>query len=568
MNKILHFIIFSLVALFFSCSENVSLRSSNENAFVSITGKLPVEKINTRSNISIPEGYTMRGIIEVWTMEANSSLKLRQEQIIESGTNPTFNFKIKPGDYKCLAWVDIISTSAEKSNVVVDDIEYEHYDDFIYDTSNLNAVFIKDGKYNMLFDSDICDAFYSNISLEKTEEAVEKVFEFNRPFTKLQFKENNTDNYAKINSLNVDIPLFKSFNIASGEPLTEIADVTYSKEINSQNNDQILFSVYGFTFSDEQKLGSMSFIFVTDEGNVNCEIPENTIPLKRNYQLLVSGDLFEGGTVEVDPEPEPIGDPEIGDFFFANGTWSKELTEQNKALCVGVVYATEALGGDNISNYTSEEGKEIKGYVVSLKGLTADFEITGDCGYNYNPPRLFLYNKTIFDDNSYWFTPSDNNDLISHDGYMRTKALLESEQFKAHNNDKSYPALQCFSNNTLPNITNNSSGWYIPSAAQSIYMIGSTYGFAGMSDVRLEPIVKNETLNAAINTAINMGIAEHIGYGTGQGYYMFHSTLNNQPSGAPEPIAIQVNGEGVISRIRYYDKYIGGIIRPVFTIIK
>ena len=96
-----------------------------------------------------------------------------------------------------------------------------------------------------------------------------------------------------------------------------------------------------------------------------------------------------------DPDPEPSKDPQVGDYFFIDGTWSSELTEENKANCVGIVYAVGAQGGDDISNYPNSEGKSIKGYVMALQNVKVDnsFDTANKNYFNGKIRPYFFINK-------------------------------------------------------------------------------------------------------------------------------------------------------------------------------
>ena len=110
-------------------------------------------------------------------------------------------------------------------------------------------------------------------------------------------------------------------------------------------------------------------------------------------------------------------------------------------------------------------------------------------------PRLFLYNKQSQIALSVPSTVDRNN----HNGYLKTQELLASTQFEEHQNDKYYPALQCFNswiqNNSTAKPT-NASQWYIPSARQVLDIVGGCYGFTTVDGIKA--MEKNTKLAAAL----------------------------------------------------------------------
>lgn len=566
MKKLYYILTLTFVTLLAACSQEEMVNKETEDNRVCISAELPADIAVTRAQIAVPADYKLRCIIEVWTKSTSPTLKYRQEVAVAGGELPTFDFGLRPGDYSCLMWADFIKKDADTSEVTSGDVTYTHFEDTFYDTSDLHAVSIKEGATDHVFDTDLCDGFYATLDIKKNATAVQQTMKMKRPFAKLIMKENDVDKFASLNGMTVECQLPKTFSVATGEPTTEMVTAMYDKTFQPGNNTQILFTSYVFVPSSGLSMGNFILSFDTDAGKSRCEIPAESINLKRNQQLVAAGKLMEGGTVEPEPEPEPSEDPQIGDYFFIDGTWSSELTDENKDDCVGIVYAVGEQPGDDISNYPNSDGKSIKGYVVSLKPLTPTEEFVQDV--HKLSDRLYLYNKN---NKIALPKPELKNDIINHNGYAMTQKLLSFDLFKAHIDDEVYPALQCFyvwlnevTNKTIP----NASEWYIPSARQVLDIIGGSYGFVALVNPAVDAMEKN-ALGTSLAKVIDAKIGDPIG---GNGYNVFNSSLNQNE--VPEPITIQVNKEaeketkGGLNTIKYSRVNVAGYIRPVLTIIK
>lgn len=565
MKKLYYIMTLMFITLLASCSQEEMVNKETENNRVSISAELPGDIAATRAQVAIPSTHKLRCIIEVWTKSSNPSLKYREEIAVAGGTLPAFDFALRPGDYTCLMWADIIAADAASTEVTtVDGVTYNHFEDTFYDTSDLNRITIKDADAANLFDTELCDGFYGNLEVKKNATAVDKAMKLTRPFAKLIVKETDAEKFATLTGLTVSFEMPKTFSVATGEPGTEKLTALYNKNFASAGDaSQILYAGYVFTPSTGLSLGSSILTFTTAGGKAACEIPEESIVLKRNQQMTAGGKLMGDGVLDpgTDPDPEPSDELKVGDYFFIDGTWSSELTEENKANCVGIVYAVGAQPGDDISDYPNSGGKSIKGYVMALKTLNPDFEVTGDHGYKATPPRLFLYHKQHLNT----FTAPGEVDKVNHNGYKKTEELLSTELFKSHSTDEYYPALQCF--NTWKNGASlkpaaNTSDWYLPSAMQVLSIVGGCYGFDTIDGI--DGMEKIEALSSALKIAISMNIADNIGGGSG--YYVFNTSLNTEA--LSEPVAIQVKGTGELIAVKNNRKNVAGYVRPVLTIIQ
>ena len=174
MKKLYFIMTLIFMSLMASCSQEEIVNRETENKRVSISAEFPGNIASTRASISIPTTHKLRCIIEVWEAEKNPELKYRNEMTVEGGVvAPTFDFALKPGEYNCLIWADLIKKDAATSEVTIgNEVTYTHFEDTYYDTSDLNSVKVKDAK--ALFDTDLCDGFFMSMQLKKSDTPVQK----------------------------------------------------------------------------------------------------------------------------------------------------------------------------------------------------------------------------------------------------------------------------------------------------------------------------------------------------------------------------------------------------------
>ena len=221
MKKLYFIMTLIFMSLMASCSQEEIVNRETENKRVSISAEFPGNIASTRASISIPATHKLRCIIEVWEAEKNPELKYRNEMTVEGGVvAPTFDFALKPGEYNCLIWADLIKKDAVTSEVTIgDEVTYTHFEDTYYDTSDLNSVKVKDAK--ALFDTDLCDGFFMSMQLKKSDTPVQKVVKLVRPFAKLIVKENEAEKFATLQKISVSYEMPEAFNVATGEPTAE-----------------------------------------------------------------------------------------------------------------------------------------------------------------------------------------------------------------------------------------------------------------------------------------------------------------------------------------------------------
>lgn len=70
--------------------------------------------------------------------------------------------------------------------------------------------------------------------------------------------------------------------------------------------------------------------------------------------------------------------PEVGDYYYSDGTFSPKYTSGSDPACIGIVFKVGAGEGDDVSNYPADtfEDDVIHGYVVALENTT-DYSYKG-----------------------------------------------------------------------------------------------------------------------------------------------------------------------------------------------
>ena len=378
MKKIVYILVALFMTLFVACTQEESVETLNGDSRVNFSLKLPSSVASTRAAITVPASYKMRCILEVWTADDEPMLKHREEQAIEGGATPSIDFKLQAGDYTCLIWTDFIAADAAEEQITTEDgLTYTRYADTFYNTENLKSITIKDVNGANLFDTDACDAFFARIDLEKKSEAVAQTVTLTRPLAKLVFKEDDAEQFSLLTKLRASYQVPSGFNVATGEPLSSMQSLNFiKKDIDKDNAGRVLFSNYVFIPSDGKlEMETISFQFSLGSTVLNREIPAGAVALTRNQQLNVKGELIGDGTF-VPEEPEPSELPQVGDFFYADGSWSSSYKASGSNPCIGVVFAVANDGGaasaDTPENYPGTGLKEIKGWVVAAYDLRDD----------------------------------------------------------------------------------------------------------------------------------------------------------------------------------------------------
>lgn len=157
---------------------------------------------------------------------------------------------------------------------------------------------------------------------------------------------------------------------------------------------------------------------------------------------------------------------QAGDYYYSDGTWTPETpsaSSDGSPTAIGVVFYAGAGPDDDISHYSGSglTGK-IHGYAVAAKDL-----LNGSMtSYGGKLPKVSSYLQ------DYDVPEIANNNNSSYNGYSVTKIIKESYIPKTTMYE--FPAFAACAtyHSSVQAAPNNSSGWYLPSAA----MLGAING--------------------------------------------------------------------------------------------
>ena len=212
--------------------------------------------------------------------------------------------------------------------------------------------------------------------------------------------------------------------------------------------------------------------FVFEEGDeIVCEdgVVEYTIKgltPSTDYAVYVAATDLTMGNAQVVTQnfttlEQPA--PKVGDYYYADGTWSSELDA--KANPIGVIFYLGKHETDTTA-YTTKEGvalEEFHGYVV------AAFDATYD-------PLTGVNTSVVWSFYDSWADPTRGVSNSQQDflGYANSQAIKAAapNQTLEDNDDDNYPAFYYAMVKHEENFAapDASSGWFIPSAAQLKYI--------------------------------------------------------------------------------------------------
>ena len=168
--------------------------------------------------------------------------------------------------------------------------------------------------------------------------------------------------------------------------------------------------------------------------------------------------------------------PNVGDYYYADGTWSNTYTSNPSNPCIGIVFKVGAGAGDNVGNYNFFfMDNTIHGYVVALN----------DANDNAGAWGIRLTNVDgLTDEGSY---------VNKYDGYSNTAIVRLLKAYKSTDvniptADGQYWAFKVASGYSAISPA-NTSGWYLPSIGQlnDIYSMNNRTGLfqrAGGTDFK------------------------------------------------------------------------------------
>lgn len=538
-KNFIYFAITLLMGLFAACSqEEVPGASSSSNNLVNISAELPSEFAQTRAIPEVADHY-LRCILEI--SDADGNQVYREEKLGTEATNGKLSFTFaleNAGTYNYMMWADFIPAEGQSKDQVTG-----RYTDKFYNTEDLTKVTIKDA--SLLYNSDACDAFSGQGSFEKSQASLENPLNvtLTRPFAKLIVSDKSKANFDKCKKVAASQKIPAAFNVSTGKVSTEMIDAIMSAtepigtgETTGETTDLQLFSCY--VFAEDDVLGEIALTFVTEDGGRTVAIPAN-VPVKKNTRTQVRGYFIAESSADTqidtdfgewnpdidggDLEPViPTVNPEIGDFYYKDGTYSAELKEDAENPCVGIVFAVNAGNGDEASKYNDKVSDPIRGYVMALT----------------NTKKVNLYPEASLPELGSLAT--DATDVYL--GYTYTTLMKERTDYAT---DGNFAIVKEVSEKYTD--IEGTSGWYIPSYKQ-------------MDDLLTRYYEANSKIAAAVSALGKQATGMVVGEAATA---YITSTISSESK--VTRIVVTPNGEGTTKVKREGSPKDTGYVRPIFT---
>lgn len=421
---------------------------------ICLTVNTPVQ---SRAGLTVPEGYTMRCILQLVDSNGNKVGDQKINTLIGSTTTFTISSEEQTNATTALFWADYLKDGVSFYNT--SDLKSITYNTTTFETSQTVAL----------------DAFCNKLVLGGGTSVT-----LYRPFVKVSFVPENTGVVAGTNNLKVVYNAPSSFSVLTSETSSQKQSITLN---NTSFDPEVTpwFSTFLFGAAGDAKYDDNISIQVSGGTNGRTfTIPAGHIDLATNHIVNVGTTLSRDAielTVTIQPgyddsgnsgkdpdEPTipdtpvtPAGEFKVGAYIDSNGN-----VTTNKDNVVAVVFYEGALSPDVISAYPDKyAGKTIKGYAVALNNVSD------------TPQRIEQSD----------IAPLINGAYIN--GYQKSVKLFDlvgsSCNFTSTYND--WKAANSVMNSVNNGIT---SGWYVPDDVQMKTWLDLLYGTSTSSVLKAE----------------------------------------------------------------------------------
>lgn len=509
-KNILYMILFCCMGLLsVSCSDDEDSSGVKGNQ-VRISALLP-EDITAKQAGNI-DGHKLRYVLEVRT-KGEAAKVLRKEVIVEPAAevkNGLFDFTLDAGTYDCVIWADYVDAAATATG------NDKLFADKYYDTSNLGNVQVKDA--NSLVNNDASDAFYYSGELNKGGDNLALELNLARPFTKVSVLEKNLREFGKLLGLKASFKAPLAFNTLTGMAASEeaVLNVDTPTFDPAAAPDGTLFSAYIFSNTESRNMDAIQLTFITKEGTKDVAVPAGLVPLWRGQHVKVSGnmmaetapdntdfditfdiDVEDWSSATVDVELKPI-QAKVGDFFYADGSYSSTYVPDDNNPCIGIVFALATADGkaaaDKSENYVGHDGVQklgqVNGWVVALQDAVKDL---GDGKCQRAPAKVEALDVNAL----------PGSKLGAGSGNIT--GFLNTEVFKSEGIALAdYPAAEAiinYENAPATKAPANTSGWYWGAVGQYMTLASEIAEGAGkLENVQLRAV--GESLKVLVEAGV------------------------------------------------------------------
>ncbi len=464
MKDIVKILLFCCVGIFISCGEDDSTKGveqKDDNMHISTV--FP-ERMR---NMEMDAFHKLRCILEL--RDQSHRVVYRQEKAVETDASDlVFDFPIEVGTYKCIMWADYIDVSSTPTG----NEETMRYADKYYNTEDLEHILITNAVD--MVNNDACDAFFYSCELIKEQKFLQQEISLQRAITKISLKENNLKEFGLVTAVTANFAIPETFDAVSGKVSDTMVEINYKDNAfdPTSSSTGTLLSVLAFADDAERAMGEISLTVNTQRLDPQViPIPSSLIPMVRGQHIEVSANMLG-----ISPDPDVDFDitfeinikdwaennqtvevidarPKVGDFFYADGTFSSNYLKDVDNPCIGVVFAVAHDGGkasvDSPSNYIDNNGiqklDKVRGWVIAAK----DF-----------------YNNT-------GFGALVNASVAVPDGLSKGKGdilgFMNTELIKRYADIDDFPAAKFivhYENDEATKAPKGTSGWYWGAAGQ------------------------------------------------------------------------------------------------------
>ena len=534
-KNFLGLILFCCMGLFISCSDDDNTSGGDANQ-MRVSAILPASLAAGQSDIA---GHKLRCILELWTKGEGAKLAYHGEVAIEPTTETTklpLDATIDAGTYDCLMWVDYIDAGSTVSTRAEDGIS--RYADKYYDNYDLRNITVKD--MNSLINNEACDAFYYSGEVQKNNgEALLLEPEMVRPFAKVSVLEKNLREFNLLWGLSASYEAATKFDVSTGKIVEETVTVNHVvSDFNPDTTpDGTLFSTYVLADGEDRNMGEIHMSFTTKQDVQNVTVPADLVPVIRNQHIKVSGNMMRESPIEdtefditydiniddwiagtVDISTRPIK-AKVGDFFYADGTYSSSYIANADNPCIGIVFAVAHDGGkasaDKAENYVANDGtqrlQEVRGWVIALKDVT---------GGRVKIAPSSVKELTGFDLETKPAIDLMDNCDESKRAYTDILGFKNTEIFKSVSNLDDYPiakAIAEYESSETTKAPAGTSGWYWGAVKQYL-TLAEEYAEVTVENKVVTNVVLL-TVGKSMQTLIDAGVAEEFSLDGEQFYW-------------------------------------------------
>lgn len=322
---------------------------------VTVSVTLPDDAFGNDSR-ALPQAYAGHKLRCILIVQENGTVTDRQEKLVDEAQDGSFFFTINPEgeDFKCSFWADYVAEDASATD--------GKYPDLYYNTESLPAVSYK-ATGNELFNNDACDAFSLSLLNGATAGTM------TRPLAKVSFADERLETVASAGNVSVsNYNVYNGFDIVNGTVSDTPVSISYSGPAADADNG-VWFYNYLFVGNKNSLPGNLTMKVGENTHDVSTE--NITLTANRKINATLNWERANG-IITVDVSFDDPDTPNVGDYYYSDGTWSTSLNAEKTVI--GVVFATSETeaAADSPENYdgVTFEDNKVHAWVVALQDVS------------------------------------------------------------------------------------------------------------------------------------------------------------------------------------------------------